>query len=99
MPLKTKRFNVQDYLKTHADQVDFLEAALEEKDFLPVALGEIAKARGVAKFAREAGLSREVIYKAFRPGGNPTLDTITKAAGVLGLKLTFASVKPKRKVA
>ena len=98
MALKTKKFNVQDHLKTRASQVGFLKAAIEENDpsFLPVAIGEIARARGVSKFARESGLSREVIYKAFREGGNPTLETITKAAHVLGLRLTFTRLKATR---
>lgn len=42
-------------------------------------------------FAQEAGLSRETIYKAFRPGGNPTLSTFTKATKALGLRLTVVA--------
>ena len=48
---------------------------------------DIARARGVTVFAQETGLSRETIYKAFRPGGNPTLDTLAKATKALGLRL------------
>ena len=91
MALPTTRFDIQDHLKTDADQVAYLEAALAEDDtaFIAVALGDIARARGVTKFAQEAGISRETIYKRFRPGGNPTLDTLNAATRVLGLKLAL----------
>ncbi|HTO61410.1 MAG TPA: addiction module antidote protein [Bradyrhizobium sp.] len=89
MPLKTTKFDVQDYLKTPDQQVAYLEAALESDDpsFIAAAIGDLAKARGVSKFSRETGLSREAIYKTFRVGGNPTLDTLSKATDVLGYKL------------
>lgn len=90
MPLETREFDIQNYLKTTEQQIAFLEAAFDENDpsFLAQAIGEIAKARGVTGFAEEAGLSREAIYKAFRKGGNPTLDTLSKATKALGLRLT-----------
>jgi probable addiction module antidote protein len=44
----------------------------------------------VSEFAKESRLSREAIYKAFRPGGNPTLETINKALKPLGMRLTLA---------
>jgi probable addiction module antidote protein len=91
MPLETSRFDIQDHLATTEEQSAYLEAALASDDpsFIAVALGDIARARGVTEFAREAGLSRDTIYKRFRPGGNPTLETINAATKVLGLKLTL----------
>ncbi|WP_407117576.1 addiction module antidote protein [Bradyrhizobium sp. LMG 9283] len=91
MPLKTTKFDVQDYLKTPDQQAAYLEAALDSDDpsFIAVAIGDLAKARGVSKFSRETGLSREAIYKTFRAGGNPTLDTLSKATVVLGYKLAL----------
>jgi probable addiction module antidote protein len=91
MPLKTTKFDVQDYLKTPDQQAAYLEAALESDDasFIAAAIGDLAKARGVSKFSRETGLSREAIYKTFRMGGNPTLDTLSKATDVLGYKLAL----------
>jgi probable addiction module antidote protein len=44
-----------------------------------------AKARGVSQFASETGLSRETIYKVFRPGKNPTIEMVNKALKALGL--------------
>jgi hypothetical protein len=42
-------------------------------------LGDVARARGMTEIAREAGISREAMYKAFRPEGNPTLETLARA--------------------
>lgn len=89
MTTETARFDVQDYLATPEDRAAYIEAALETDDpsFIALALGDIAKARGVAAFAAETGISRETIYKTFREGGNPTLATLSKVTRALGLRL------------
>jgi probable addiction module antidote protein len=88
-----REFDVQNYLRTPEEQAAYIEAALEEGDpsFIAAALGDIARARGVTAFAAESGLSREAIYKAFRPGGNPTLETLAKATKALGLRLSVVA--------
>jgi probable addiction module antidote protein len=93
MALETTRFDIQDHLKSRDEQVAYLEAALDEGDpsFIATALGDIARARGVTKLAQEAGISRETIYKTFRPGGNPTLETISAVTKALGLKLALVA--------
>jgi probable addiction module antidote protein len=95
MPLETTKFDVTDHLKTVKKQIAYLEAALDQDDpsFIATVIGDIARARGITQFARDAGLSREVIYKAFRPGGNPTIDTLNKAMNVLGLRLKLVPNK------
>ena len=95
MTITTTKFNVLDHLETPEDQVAYIKAAVDEDDpsFIAVAIGDVAKARGVSQFADETGLSRETIYKSFRPGGNPTIETVNKALKVLGLKLALAPVK------
>lgn len=92
MPIKITKFDVLDHLKTIEEQIAYLEAALEQDDpfFIAAAIGDVAKARGVSAFAKETKLSREAIYKAFKPGGNPTLETINKALKPLGMRLTLA---------
>jgi probable addiction module antidote protein len=94
MPRELREFDAQNYLRTPEDHAAYIEAALETGDpsVIAEALGEIAKARGVTAFAKQAGLSREAIYKAFRAGGNPTLETLSKATKVLGLRLTVVPV-------
>jgi len=93
MPLETTPFDAAEYLTSEEAQIELLKDAIEEGDptYIAHALGVVARARGVSEFARETGLSREAIYKAFRPGGNPTLDTLTKATKALGLKLTLVA--------
>src|SRR3954470_14336678 len=67
MPLKVTKFSVTDHLKTPGKQIAYIEAALDEDDpsFIAVAIGDVAKARGISQFARDTGLSREVIYNHF----------------------------------
>ncbi|MGX9426516.1 MULTISPECIES: addiction module antidote protein [Bradyrhizobium] len=93
MAIKTTPFNILDHLKTPEEQVAYLEAALEIDDpsFIAAAIGDVAKARGVSEFSRETGLSREAIYKAFKKGGNPTLETLDKALKPLGMRLTLTA--------
>ena len=94
MAQETIRFDVLNHLETREDQVAYLEAALEDGDpgLIAAVLGDIARARGASEFAKEAGLSRETIYKAFRPGGNPTLETLAKCVKALGMRLSLAPV-------
>lgn len=47
-------------------------------------------ARGMAKIAKSAGLSRETMYKAFRADGNPTLETLAEVTKALGYRLSIA---------
>lgn len=101
MAIKTTKFDVLDHLKTPAEQVAYLEAALEtnDSDFVAVALGDIARAKGIVKFAKQTGLSRAAIYKGFKAGGNPTIATVYKATQALGMKLVLAPAEPDKKPA
>ena len=93
--IESRPFDVQNYLATPEDPAAYLDAILEEGDpsLIASGLGEIARAKGVTKFARQAGRSREAIYKGFAPGGNPTLDMVAKATKTLGLRLTVTPVE------
>ena len=64
----------------------YLEAALEEGDpaLVAAALGDIARAKGMAQIARETGLGRESLYKALSPEGNPEFATVLKVVRALG---------------
>lgn len=53
-------------------------------------LGLIAKARGMTRLARDAGRSRESLYKALSGEGNPELATVMKAVNALGFRLHAA---------
>jgi len=68
---------------------DYLSAVLEDGDaaLLAAALGDVARARGMAEIAKASGLSREALYKALRPDASPRLDTIVRGCRALGVKL------------
>ena len=80
----TTRFDVAEHLRTPEEMAAYLEACFEE------AQGDatfIAKAKGMAQVARDAGLSRESLYKALSGERSPGFDTILRVVGALGLKL------------
>ena len=80
----------------------YLEACIDEADgdaaFIAKALGDNARAQGMTQVARDAGLSRESLYKALSGERSPSLDTILKVVSALGLKLS-ASVRQEAEVA
>jgi probable addiction module antidote protein len=86
------RYDAADYLKSNADIAAYLKAAADDGDpaVLVAALGNVAKARNVSHLAREAGLSREGLYKALSGSGNPSFATVTRIAHALGLKITLS---------
>ena len=87
----TTRYDVAEHLRTPEEMAAYLEACLEEADgdaaFIAKALGDIARAKGMAQVAKDAGLSRESLYKALSGERSPDFDTILKVVGALGLKL------------
>ena len=89
--IKTTRYDSAEYLETPEDMAAYLEACLEEANgdaaFIAKALGNIARAKGMSQVARDAGLSRESLYKALSGERTPGFDTILKVIDALGLKL------------
>ena len=92
-------FDAADYLKTEADIAAYLVAASEDGDpkVLVSAMGDVIRARNVSKIARDAGLTREGIYKAFSPEGNPSFSTVVKVARALDLGLSFQAGRSRKK--
>ncbi len=86
---KTTRFDVSEHLRSPEEMAAYLEAAIEEADgdaaFIAKALGDIARAKGMSQVARDAGLSRESLYKALSGERTPGFDTILKVVKALGL--------------
>jgi len=87
----TTRYDVAEHLRTPEEMAAYLEACLEAANgdaaFIAKALGDIARAKGMAQVARDAGLSRESLYKALSGERSPDFDTILKVLDALGLKL------------
>jgi probable addiction module antidote protein len=96
MPINTTRWDSAAHLKTEEDIQLYLEACLEEAEDDPAlivhALGVIARAKNMSQLSRETGLSREGLYKALSPDGNPTFATVVKVAKALGFKLTVQPI-------
>lgn len=88
---KTSKYDVTEHLRTPEEMAAYLEACMEEANgdatFIAKALGDIARAKGMSQVARDAGLSRESLYKALSGERTPSFDTILKVIGALGLKL------------
>ncbi len=86
----TSPYDVAEHLRTREEMAAYLEASIEEAGgdaaFVAKALGDIARARGMAQVASDAGLSRESLYKALSGDRNPTFDTVLRVVGALGLK-------------
>jgi probable addiction module antidote protein len=86
-----REFEASGYLDSEEAIAEFLAACLEDPDpnvFLG-ALGEVAKARGVAQLAKDTGLSRESLYKTFSSGTKPRFETILKITNALGVPLAI----------
>ena len=93
MPLKTTAFDAAEYLTEPADHAALLTDAFETGDpgYIANALGIIARARGMSQVARDAGVSREALYKALSPDGDPKLSTLLGVARALGFRLTASA--------
>lgn len=83
-------FDAAKYLTDDEAIAEYMNAVLEteDPDLLLLALGDVARARGMAQVAKDAGLGRESLYKALAPGAKPRFDTIVKVARALGVRLT-----------
>jgi len=93
MPLETKPFDAAAYLTSEELISAYLEEAFADGEpaIIATALGDVARARSIASVAKATGLTREALYKALSPDGNPTLSTLTAVTKALGYHL---SVKP-----
>jgi len=89
--IKTVSYDVAEQLRTPEEMAAYLDAWLEEAPDdaagIARALGDIARAKGMSQVARDAGLSRESLYKALSENGNPSFATVLKVARALGVRL------------
>lgn len=92
----TSRYDVAEHLRSPEEMAAYLEACLEVAEgdaaFVAKALGDIARARGMTKVARDAGLSRESLYKALSGERSPDFETVLRVIQALGLRLHAAPV-------
>jgi probable addiction module antidote protein len=93
-PLKLVPFDAARYLDDDKAIAEYMTAALETNDpeLLLLALNDVARAKGMAQVAKDAGLGRESLYKALAPGAKPRFETVMKVARALGVKFTAQPV-------
>jgi probable addiction module antidote protein len=84
--LKTKKYDVANYLDSDGMIAVYLDAAFESGDTSRIAeaLGDVARARGMTKIARATGLVREQLYKTLSAEGKPELSTVLKVMAAFG---------------
>ena len=91
LKVKTSAYDVAEHLRTPEEMAAYLDAWLEEApddvSGIARALGDIARAKGMSQVAKDAGLSRESLYRALSQDGNPSFATILKVARALGVRL------------
>ena len=88
-------FDAADYLYDEHTIAEYLTAALEDPnpDVFLTAVRDVARARGMAQLAKDAGLGRESLYKALTPGAKPRYDTVLKLLNALGVRLSATPVQ------
>ena len=95
-PTHLTPFDVAEHLRSPRDMAAYLDARLaqapDDAAGIAKALGDIARARGMARVARDTGLSRESLYRALSANGNPSFATVLKVARALGMKLHAQAV-------
>ena len=91
---KAAAYDAAEFLDTDEDIVAYLNAALEDGDpsLVSAALGDVARARGMTQLAHETGITRDGLYKALSPSGNPSFATVQKVVRAFGYKLDVVAV-------
>lgn len=89
MALETTKWDASEYLTNEESIAAYIEAAFEEGDphVITHALGNIARAHGMSSVAKEAGVTREALYKALSEKGDPKLSTLLGVMKALGIQL------------
>ncbi|WP_105373722.1 addiction module antidote protein [Neorhizobium huautlense] len=93
MAVEAKKWDIFEHLDSDERIALFLEAVFEDGDpaVIAAAIGDVARARGMSQVAKDAGLSRENLYRALSEGGNPEFATIVKVVRAIGYDLTIVS--------
>jgi probable addiction module antidote protein len=90
-------FDAADYLDNDAVIAEYLSAAVDDPnpDVFLAALGDVAKAHGMARIAKDAGLGRESLYKALSSGAHPRYETVSAILRALGVKFAVVTDQPQ----
>ena len=87
--MELKKFDAIDFLDSDEALIEYLNVALEENDprYFAKALGNVARAKGMASVSESTGLGRQSLYRALSAEGNPRVDTLFKVLISLNLRL------------
>ena len=90
MAVKLTTYDPAEDLASGAAMATFMAEAFATEDpgYIAHALGIVARAKGMAQIAEQAGLSREQLYRSLSARGNPTLKTTIAVMKALGIELT-----------
>lgn len=95
MPEEFTRWDVTERLQSKEEVTLYLEACTEEDpgdgSLVRAALNDIARAQNMSQLAREAGLTREGLYKALSESGNHSFATVLKITRALGMRLRITA--------
>lgn len=94
MKTEIKPFDAAEYLDSPEMIAEYLTEALatEDPDLIAKAIGTVARAQGMTSVAKEAGVSRENLYRALDGDTKPEFGTIVKVLRALNIQL---SARPK----
>lgn len=98
---KISKFDAAEYLDSPATIAAYLTEAFESNDpaFISLAIGTVARAKGMASVASEAGVSRESLYKSLSGTTKPEFDTVRKVLNAVGVKLVVEPIEDPAKAA
>lgn len=94
--VKTAPYDTAEFLDSDEVATAYLEEAFATGDpkFIAQAIGTVARARGMTGVAKDAGVSRESLYRALSADGNPEFATMVRVVAALGLRLSVTRVEP-----
>ena len=101
MTIKTTKWDAADYLDNPKAIAEYLNAAFEDgnPELIAAALGDVARAKGMSKIAKTAGITREALYKSLSKEGDPKLSTLLGVTEAIGFKLIVSPEKKTRRAA
>ena len=89
MKIDTVPFDAAEFVQDAQSQAELVADAFDSGDALYIAhaLGIVARARGMTQVAKDAGVTREALYRALSQEGDPRLSTLLGVLKALGLSL------------
>ena len=92
-------FEAAHYLDSDEAIAEYLSLAAHDENpgVLLKALGDVAKARGMAEVAKASGLGRESLYKTLAPGSKPRFETIATIMRALNVGFSVSRLPARAK--